>query len=107
MKNFIKISKKESLVYKKYTLGTRTIKKQITSIHKKKNRNKIEWLPTTDNQSDKVLKKRSLMSGIVLLESSKLQLFFPRQMHHIKQWGTAPISPKGTTDNMKTCTKPQ
>ena len=36
MKNFIKISKKESLVYKKYTLGTRTIKKQITSIHQRK-----------------------------------------------------------------------
>jgi len=85
MKNFIKIYKKKSLVYKKYTLGTRTIKKTNYKHPSKKNRNKIEWLPTTDNQSDKVLKKRSLMSGIVLLESSKLQLFFPRQMHHIKQ----------------------
>ena len=38
-----------------------------------------------DIQSDKVLKKKSFKSTIVLSESSKRRLFLSRQMHHIKQ----------------------
>ena len=43
-----------------------------------------------DIQSDRVLKKKSFKLAIVLLKSSKYQLFLSRQMHHIiKQWGIA------------------
>ena len=42
-----------------------------------------------DIQSNRVLKKKSFKSAIVLLESSKHRLFLSHQMHHIKQWGTA------------------
>ena len=42
-----------------------------------------------DIQSNRVLKKKSFKPAIVLSESSKYWLFLSRQMHHIKQWGTA------------------
>ena len=45
-----------------YTRDKKQSKTQITSIHKKKQK-KIEWLPVTDNQSNKFLKKKSLRSG--------------------------------------------
>ena len=42
-----------------------------------------------DIQSDRILKKKSFKSAIVLSESSKHRLFLSCQMHLIKQWGTA------------------
>ena len=42
-----------------------------------------------DILSDRVLKKKRFQSAIVLSESSIYWLFLSRQMHHIKQWGTA------------------
>ena len=40
----------------------------------------------TNNQSNKVLKKNNLRSGIEP-SFTKLVLFHSLQMHHIKQWG--------------------
>ena len=49
----------------------------------------MEWLPTKHIQSVSILKKNNLRSAIVLSKSSKHRLLLSRQMHHIKQWGTA------------------
>ena len=49
----------------------------------------MEWLPTKHIQSVSILKKNNLRWAIVLSKSSKHRLLLSRQMHHIKQWGTA------------------
>ena len=56
----------------------------------KSSKSKIEkgWFLHTENQSSKVLKKRSLRSGIARSESSKHLLFLSFHIHHIKQEGT-------------------
>ena len=69
--------------------GTKTIK--YTSYkHPSNHTEKIEWLPTIEIQSYSFFFFFfSFKPAIVLLESSKHQLFLSSQMHHIKQWGTA------------------
>ena len=47
-----------------------------------------DWFRKADNQSNEVLKKNNLRSGMDLLLSSKHLLFLSFQSHHIKQWGT-------------------
>lgn len=44
-----------------------------------------EEQPTTDIQSNKVLKKNSLMSAKCHSKSSKLRAFWSLQIHHFKQ----------------------
>ena len=52
--NIIKLSKKsDTQVYSKYTLGTRAIKHTNYKHLSKNEPKKIEWQPTTDNQSNK------------------------------------------------------
>ena len=48
-----------------------------------------EQKPYIATQSRRVLRKKSLRSEFNLSKSSKCRLFLSRQMHHIKQWGTA------------------
>ena len=48
-----------------------------------------EQKPNTTTQSRRILRKKSLKSKTDLSKSSKCRLFLSRQMHHIKQWGTA------------------
>ena len=50
-----------------YSRNKKQSNTQTTSIHQRK----IEWLPIMDNQSNKVLKMKSLRSEIALSESSK------------------------------------
>ena len=47
-----------------------------------------DWFRKVANQSNKVLKKKSLRSSMDLSLSSKHLLFISLQRHHIKQWGT-------------------
>ena len=54
--------------------------------NKKKEEN--DWFCKVENQSNKVLKKNNLRSGMDLSLSSKNLLFLSLQRHHIKQWGT-------------------
>ena len=47
-----------------------------------------DWFCKANNQSNKILKKKSLRSGIDLSISSNQRLFLSLQRHHIKPWGT-------------------
>ena len=47
-----------------------------------------DWFCKANNQSNKVLKKKSLRSRIDLSISSKQWLFLSLQRHYIKPWGT-------------------
>ena len=63
---------------------------QIQKLHKS-SKSKIEekgWFLYTENQSNKVLKNRSLRLDIECSLSSKHLLFLSFQIHHVKQWGT-------------------
>ena len=78
--------KKDTQVHKEY-IG---VYNQFQKLHKS-SKSRIEnkdWFLKADNQSNKVLKKNNLRSGIVLSLSSKHLLFLSLQRHHIKQWGT-------------------
>ena len=87
------ISNKNSLIKKetaKYTGGIQRWTNQERTLQKS-SKSKIEekgWFLHTENQSNKVLKNRSLMSSKERSLSSKHLLFLFFQMHHNKQWGT-------------------
>ena len=53
-----------------------------------KKKKKNDWFRITANQSNKVLKKNNLRSGMDISLSSKHLLFLSLQRHHIKQWRT-------------------
>ena len=98
IKIFFLISNKNSLISKRErhpsTPQGRTNQKRTLQ---KSRKSKIEekwWFLHTKNQSSKVLKKRSLRSGMERSLSSKHLLFLSFQIYHIKQWGTTiQISP--------------
>ena len=83
------ISKKEHPstqgVYKGLTTQVQNYKNQGK---KKKEEEGNDWVCIATNQSNKVLKKNNLRSGMDLSISSKHQLFLSLQRNHIKQWGT-------------------
>ena len=63
----------------------------------------MEIQSLADIQSNRVLKKNSLKSGVFLLMSSKLQAFLSLQIHQIIQFLCSPRRPcqaasKSTTD---------
>ena len=62
-KILLKYQKSITQVYRKYTLGTRNNQKHKLQASIKEKQKKIEWLPVTDNQSNKFLKKKNLRSG--------------------------------------------
>ena len=55
---------------------------------RKSRKEENDWFCKVANQSNKVLKKKSLRSGMDLSLSSKHLLFLSLQRHHIKQRGT-------------------
>ena len=79
--------KKDTLEYKECT-GVNKSSTKITRIKKIKKKEENDWFCKVENQSNKVLKKNNLRSGMDLSLSSKNLLFLSLQRHHIKQWGT-------------------
>ena len=76
---------------KKGHLSTQGVYKGQIQILQDSIKSKIEesdWFHKAANQSNKVLKKNNLSSGMDLSLSSKHLLFLSPQRHHIKQWGT-------------------
>jgi len=84
---FIFISNKIIIDIKKGHPRIQGSNNQLHKLHKSiklTTKNKV-WLCPADNQSNRVLKKYNLRSGIILSVSSKLLLFLSLQRHHIKQ----------------------
>ena len=74
------ISKRDTLVHK----GSTNQVQKLQESRKEEN----DWFHKAANQSNKVLKKNNLRSGMDLSLSLKHLLFLFLQRHHIKQWGT-------------------
>ena len=88
---FIKLSKKcHPSIQKGYTSDKYNQTRKLQASIKAWTENS-EWLPITDNQSNRVLKKKSFRSGIVLSESSKLRLFLLPNVRHQTMTSTSPI----------------